>query len=122
MGSEFYHYENAYSSNKTKPCFPSLQTLSFYLMPNWKKWLCCGCRRGEFPRLQELYIGSCPKLVGKLPKQLRSLKKLQIVECPQLLVASLRAPAINELKMVDCGKLQLKRPASGCNQLTSQED
>ncbi|KAJ9687454.1 hypothetical protein PVL29_016085 [Vitis rotundifolia] len=99
VGSEFYHYGNASSS--------------IAWMDNWEKWLCCGCRRGEFPRLQELYMGYCPKLTGKLPKQLRSLKKLEIVGCPQLLVASLRVPAISELTMVDCGKLQLKMPASG---------
>ena len=115
VGSEFYnyHYGNASSSNTIKPCFPSLQTLIFHSMPNWEKWLCCGCRRGEFPRLRKLCIRSCPKLVGKLPKQLRSLKSLHIVGCPKLLVASLRAPAINELEMVDCGKLLLKRPAIG---------
>ncbi|XP_059596929.1 putative disease resistance RPP13-like protein 1 [Vitis vinifera] len=113
VGSEFYHYGNASSSIAVKPSFPSLQTLRFGWMGNWEKWLCCGCRRGEFPRLQELYIINCPKLTGKLPKQLRSLKKLEIVGCPQLLVASLRVPAISELNMADCGKLQLKRPASG---------
>ncbi|RVW24184.1 putative disease resistance RPP13-like protein 1 [Vitis vinifera] len=39
--------------------------------------------RGEFPRLQELCISECPKLTGKLPKQLRSLKKLEslVVSC-----------------------------------------
>ena len=109
VGSEFY----ASSSIATKPSFPSLEILTFEHMDNWEKWLCCGCRRGEFPRLRKLYMWYCPKLVGKLPKQLRSLKKLQIVECPQLLVASLRAPAINELVMVNCGKLLLKRPAIG---------
>ncbi|KAL6329340.1 hypothetical protein AAG906_017645 [Vitis piasezkii] len=113
VGSEFYHYGNASSSIAVKPSFPSLQTLRFGRMDNWEKWLCCGCRRGEFPRLQELYMRHCPKLTGKLPKQLRSLKKLEIDGCPQLLVASLRVPAISELTMVNCGKLQLKRPASG---------
>ncbi|RVW24157.1 putative disease resistance RPP13-like protein 1 [Vitis vinifera] len=117
VGSEFYHYGNASSSIAVKPSFPSLQTLRFEQMDNWEKWLCCGCRRGEFPRLQELYIILCPKLTGKLPKQLRSLKKLEIVGCPQLLVPSHRVPAISKLTMVDCGKLQLKRPASGFTSL-----
>ena len=40
----------------------------------------------------------CPKLTGKLPK---------------LLVPSLKVPAISKLTMVNCGKLQLKRPDSG---------
>ena len=109
VGSEFY----ASSSITTKPSFPSLEILKFSCMDNWEKWLCCGCRSGDFPRLRELYMWYCPKLVGKLPKQLRSLKRLQIIGCPQLLVASLRAPAINELEMVDCGKLLLKRPVIG---------
>ncbi|KAJ9687461.1 hypothetical protein PVL29_016092 [Vitis rotundifolia] len=113
VGSEFYHYGNASSSITIKPSFPSLQTLRFEEMSKWEKWLCCGCRRGEFPRLQELCIINCLKLTGKLPKQLRSLKKLVIVECPQLPVASLRVPLINELKMINSGKLQLKRPAGG---------
>ncbi|WKA00293.1 hypothetical protein VitviT2T_018665 [Vitis vinifera] len=113
VGSEFYHYGNASSSIAVKPSFPSLQTLTFEWMHNWEKWLCCGCRRGEFPRLQELYMRHCPKLTGKLPKQLRSLKKLEIAGCPQLLVASLRVPAISDLWMGNFGKLQLKRPSSG---------
>ncbi|RVW24163.1 Exocyst complex component SEC6 [Vitis vinifera] len=92
---------------------PSHPYKTFEWMDNWKKWLCCGCRRGEFPHLQELYMRHCPKLTGKLPKQLRSLKKLEIVGCPQLLVPSLKVPAIGKLTMVDCGKLQLKRPDSG---------
>ena len=111
MGSEFYG--NASSSITTKPSSLSLQTLRFQEMSNWEKWLCCGCRRGEFPRLQELCIWDCPKLTGKLPKQLRSLKKLDIINCPQLHMASLRVPAISELTMNHYGKLQLKRPAGG---------
>ncbi|RVX04598.1 Exocyst complex component SEC6 [Vitis vinifera] len=78
---------------------PSHPYKTFEWMDNWKKWLCCGCRRGEFPRLQELYMRHCPKLTGKLPKQLRSLKKLEIVGCPQLLVPSLKVPAISKLTM-----------------------
>ncbi|RVX04656.1 putative disease resistance RPP13-like protein 1 [Vitis vinifera] len=111
VGSEFYG--NTSSSVTVNPFFPSLCTLRFKFMWNWEKWLCCGGRRGEFPRLQELYIINCPKLIGKLSKQLRSLKKLEITNCPQLLGASIRVPAIHELMMVNCGKLQLKRPACG---------
>ncbi|XP_034701748.1 putative disease resistance RPP13-like protein 1 [Vitis riparia] len=111
VGSEFYR--GASSSNTIKTYFRSLQTLRFECMYKWEKWLRCGCRPGEFPRLQELYIIDCPKLTGKLPKQLRCLKKLEIDGCPQLLVASLKVPAISELRMRNFGKLRLKRPASG---------
>ena len=111
---------NASSSNTIKPSFPSLQTLRFGKMYNWEKWLCCGCRRGEFPCLQELCINECPKLIGKLPKQLRSLKKLEIIDC-ELLLGSLRAPQIREWKMSYHGKFRLKRPASGFTNLQTSE-
>ena len=116
VGSEFYHYGNAFSSNTIKPYFSSLQTLQFSYMYNWEKWLCCGFRRGEFPRVEELHISHCPKLTGKIPKQLRSLKKLQIISCRSL-VASLRAPEIRELRTEDHGKFRLKRPCSGFTNL-----
>ncbi|WKA00306.1 hypothetical protein VitviT2T_018674 [Vitis vinifera] len=118
VGSEFYG--NASSSNTTKPSFPSLQTLRFEKMYNWEKWLCCGCRRGEFPRLQKLCINECPKLTGKLPKQLRSLKKLVIIRS-ELLVGSLRAPQIREWRMSNHGKFRLKRPACGFTNLQTSE-
>ncbi|KAL6329618.1 hypothetical protein AAG906_022808 [Vitis piasezkii] len=108
VGSEFY--EDASSSITSKPSFPFLQSLRFEHMYNWKKWLCCGC---EFRRLRELYLIRCPKLTGKLPEELPSLKKLEIEGCWGLLVASLQVPAIRELKMLGFGELQLKRPASG---------
>ncbi|XP_059597039.1 putative disease resistance RPP13-like protein 1 isoform X2 [Vitis vinifera] len=108
VGREFYG--DASSSIASKPSFPFLQTLRFDRMDNWEQWLCCGC---EFHRLQELYIKKCPKLTGKLPEELPSLKKLEIDGCRGLLVASLQVPAIRELKMVGFGELQLKRPASG---------
>lgn len=113
VGCEFYHYGNASSFLMSKPYFPSLQTLTFKQMSKWEKWLCCGCRRGEFPHLQELCMIHCPKLTGKLPKQLKSLKNLVIDGCPQLHVASLRVPKISELEMFNSSKLQLKRPAGG---------
>ena len=107
MGSEFYGNAS----------FQSLETLSFGDMPNWEKWLCCG----EFPHLRELSIRHCPKLTGKLPERLLSLVKLQIHECPQLLMASLTVPAIRELRMVDFGKLQLQMPACDFTTLQTSE-
>ncbi|CBI25804.3 unnamed protein product, partial [Vitis vinifera] len=88
VGDEFYGNAS----------FQFLETLSFEDMQNWEKWLCCG----EFPRLQKLFIRKCPKLTGKLPEQLLSLVELQIHECPQLLMASLKVPAIRQLQMPGC--------------------
>ena len=105
VGSEFYGND----SSSAKPFFKSLQTLIFESMEGWNEWLPCG----EFPHLQELYIRYCPKLTGKLPKQLPSLKILEIVGCPELLVASLGIPTIRELKLLNCGKVLLREPAYG---------
>ncbi|XP_034704787.1 putative disease resistance protein At3g14460 isoform X1 [Vitis riparia] len=98
VGDEFYGNAS----------FQFLETLSFEDMQNWEEWLCCG----EFPRLQKLFIGKCPKLTGKLPEQLLSLVELQIDGCPQLM-ASLTVPAIRQLRMVDFGKLRLQM--AGCD-------
>ena len=108
VGSEFYR--DASPSITSKTSFPFLQTLKFEEMDNWEKWLCCRC---EFRRLQELCLIGCPKLTGKLPEELPSLKKIEIDGCWRLLVASLQVPAIRELEMVGFGELQLKMPASG---------
>ncbi|WKA01825.1 hypothetical protein VitviT2T_020083 [Vitis vinifera] len=99
VGDEFYGNAS----------FQFLETLSFEDMQNWEKWLC----RGEFPRLQKLFIRRCPKLSGKLPEQLLSLVEFQIDGCPQLLMASLTVPAICRLRMMDFGKLQLQM--AGCD-------
>ena len=107
VGGEFYGNAS----------FQSLETLSFGDMPNWEKWLCCG----EFPHLRELSIRHYPKLTGKLPERLLSLVKLQIHECPQLLMASLTVPAIRELRMVDFGELQLQMPACDFTALQTSE-
>ncbi|CBI23755.3 unnamed protein product, partial [Vitis vinifera] len=53
----------------------------------------------------KLCINECPKLIGKLPKQLRSLKKLEIIDC-ELLLGSLRAPRIREWKMSECDSIE----------------
>ncbi|XP_034703209.1 putative disease resistance protein RGA3 [Vitis riparia] len=94
VGSEFYG-----TSSSLQPSFPSLHTLSFDHMSNWEKWLCCGGRHGEFPRLQKLSIQFCPKLTGELPIHLSSLKELNLQCCPQLLVPTLNVPAARTLQL-----------------------
>ncbi|RVW24189.1 putative disease resistance RPP13-like protein 1 [Vitis vinifera] len=74
----------------------------------------------RIPSLQKLCINECPKLIGKLPKQLRSLKKLEIIDC-ELLLGSLRAPQIREWKMSYHGKFRLKRTACGFTNLQTSE-
>ena len=83
------------------PC----KLLSFYNMSNWEKWLCPGGIRGRFPRLQELDIRQCSKLIGELSIHLPSLQELNLEICPQLLVRTLNVPAArrSQLKRQTCG-------------------
>ena len=77
IGLEFYGEMTA----SQKP-FQSLESLQFWYMFEWKEW---NILEGiEFPRLIKLFIIRCPKLVVDLPKQLLSLKKLEIVGCSGL--------------------------------------
>lgn len=132
VGCEFYHYhsgngngnENAsVCSGAIKPSFPSVEILKFEHMGNWENGYVVDVDvvNSLSPRLQEIYMSNCPKLIGKLPKQLRSLKKLEIVGCPLLLSDSVRAPAINEFKIVNYGKFRPKRPADGFTNLQTSE-
>ncbi|KAL7204567.1 hypothetical protein ACSBR2_017609 [Camellia fascicularis] len=52
-------------------------------MLEWVEWYILGA--GEFPRLQELCVVKCPKLVGGLPKSIPSLVRLEIRECSKLM-------------------------------------
>ncbi|KAG7941829.1 hypothetical protein I3843_16G066600 [Carya illinoinensis] len=64
-------------------CFSSLMTLSFMNMKEWENW--CPCEM--FPVLRELSLSSCPKLLGKLPKSLPLLNRVQINDCGLLVVS-----------------------------------
>nr|CAD1840972.1 unnamed protein product [Ananas comosus var. bracteatus] len=62
--------------------FPSLEILAFSSMDNWVEW--GGGEYGDFPRLQEISIGECPKL-QRLPQHLySSLTRLVLSNCEQL--------------------------------------
>ncbi|KAK8469876.1 hypothetical protein PHAVU_004G008981, partial [Phaseolus vulgaris] len=52
IGAEFY------GSNSS---FASLESLRFTNMKEWEEW---ECKTTSFPRLEELYVGDCPKLKG----------------------------------------------------------
>ncbi|XP_034701515.1 putative disease resistance RPP13-like protein 1 [Vitis riparia] len=99
VGAEFYG---------TEPSFVSLKALSFQGMPKWKEWLCMGGQDGEFPRLKELCIERCPKLIGALPNHLPLLTKLEIVDCEQLVAQLPRIPAIRVLTTRSCDISQWK--------------
>ncbi|KAF2293675.1 hypothetical protein GH714_004100 [Hevea brasiliensis] len=70
---EFY----GHNSSSLQP-FPSLETLEIQNMLELKHWACSDGRNeeaaGNFPKLHELTIINCPKLDGKLPRCLPSLK------------------------------------------------
>ncbi|XWS10666.1 hypothetical protein CRYUN_Cryun38cG0016800 [Craigia yunnanensis] len=87
--------------------FASLETLYFRRLPNWKEWDPCeGDEQvSKFPSLRELYIEDCPRLMGRLPTRLHSLKKLDIYKCTQLVVSISSFPSLCELKINGCKEL-----------------
>ncbi|KAB1226972.1 putative disease resistance RPP13-like protein 1 [Morella rubra] len=94
VGSEFY----GIGSSSMKP-FGSLKVLKFKDMLNWETWFHFGTENegGAFPSLGELNIKHCPKLTGGFSIHLLSLAKLEIHDCPQLVISLRRAPVIREL-------------------------
>ncbi|XP_068501334.1 putative disease resistance RPP13-like protein 1 [Phaseolus vulgaris] len=66
VGAEFY------GSNSS---FASLEWLEFSNMKEWEEW---ECETTSFPRLQELYVGNCPKLKGTHLKKVVVSDELRI--------------------------------------------
>jgi hypothetical protein len=75
--------------------FRSLESLHFWGMQEWENWIPCG----EFPKLRELFIGGCPKLVGKLPNHLPLLEKIVIYGCKQLVVSISTFPELCNIEI-----------------------
>nr|XP_043608380.1 putative disease resistance RPP13-like protein 1 [Erigeron canadensis]XP_043608381.1 putative disease resistance RPP13-like protein 1 [Erigeron canadensis]XP_043608382.1 putative disease resistance RPP13-like protein 1 [Erigeron canadensis] len=99
----------------TGPAFPSLEILSFYVMPRWEVWSVNLVGVAVFPCLKELHIGSCPKLAqwevsaNVNVRVFPCLQKLVIYNCPSLLKVSLEAlPSLKVLKIDRCGNVLLK--------------
>ncbi|XP_057991360.1 putative disease resistance RPP13-like protein 1 isoform X2 [Hevea brasiliensis] len=130
VGVEFY----GDNTSSVLP-FPSLETLEIKNMLELKQWACSdGLNEevaGNFPKLCELTIINCPKLIGKLPSCFPSIKKLNIEECQEMIlktvpdlislttlsikrisgleslheVVTQALVALEDLEIVDCGQL-----------------
>ncbi|KAH9803060.1 hypothetical protein KPL71_001632 [Citrus sinensis] len=107
IGSEIY------GDGCSKP-FQSLETLCFRDLQEWELWDPIGKNEyvESFPLLRELSIVKCPKLSGRLPDHLPSLKKLVISECAQFEVSFASLPVLSDLSIDGCKGL-----VCGCNSL-----
>ncbi|KAG6673009.1 hypothetical protein I3842_16G088700 [Carya illinoinensis] len=88
IGAEFY-------GENCQQTFRSLGTLYFKGMGEWENWI----SYGEFPHLQKLFIGDCPKLLGKLPNHLPLLEKVVIYGCWQLVVSISSFPELCQVEI-----------------------
>ncbi|KAF3946919.1 hypothetical protein CMV_026870 [Castanea mollissima] len=95
VGLEFY------GKDCPKP-FPSLESLCFEDMQEWKDWIPCKVEYEEFPRLRELSISQCPKLQGKLPHHVPLLEKFSVNGCEQLDVSIPNFPKLHALAIKGC--------------------
>ncbi|KAL5856452.1 hypothetical protein ACOSQ3_003910 [Xanthoceras sorbifolium] len=81
--------------------FPKLEIISLTYMNEWEEW-----EDGELLQLRELTIRFCPKLQGRLPKHLPSLKKLCITRCEQLLVSVLSLSSDCVIEIDGCKQVE----------------
>ncbi|KAL5786925.1 hypothetical protein ACOSP7_003874 [Xanthoceras sorbifolium] len=94
VGQEFY-------GNGCATPFPKLEIICLTEMKEWDEW-----EDGGLPQLRELTIQDCPKLQGRLPKHLPSLKKLYISGCDQLLVSVLSLSSDCDIQIDGCKQVE----------------
>ncbi|KAG7942259.1 hypothetical protein I3843_16G093300, partial [Carya illinoinensis] len=87
--------------------FESLEILHFEDMKEWKIW----SPREGFPKLRELSLRSCPKLLRNIPSHLPSLKKAKIYGCGKLVISVSNFPDLCELEIEGSKGLVLKSVA-----------
>lgn len=107
-----------YGEGCSKP-FPSLETLHFGHMPEWKDWHAYNQQEVQiFPRLRRLSILNCSELLGRLPDNLPSLEELVIHECERLLVSVSSFPMLHNLDINGCEEVVFRSMTEFCS-LTS---
>ncbi|XP_022717811.1 putative disease resistance protein RGA3 [Durio zibethinus] len=87
--------------------FASLERLCFQDMPKWKEWDLYEADEQimKFPSLKKLSIINCPQLLGRLPEHLNSLEKLLIRSCTKLVVSVSNLPMLVGLEIDGCAEL-----------------
>ncbi|KAK8333680.1 hypothetical protein V6Z12_A10G218400 [Gossypium hirsutum] len=97
VGVEFF-------GENTTNTFSSLEILEFVDMLNWEQWNLCEVdeEARKFPKLRELLIQNCPLLLGSMPEDLPSLKKLAIRSCKKLIFSVQNFPLLSELEIWGC--------------------
>ena len=91
--------------------FASLKELRFEDIPKWESWSHSNSIKedvGAFPCLKRFVIKKCPKLIGELPKCLRSLVKLDVSECPELVCGLPKLASLHELNLQECDEAMLR--------------
>ncbi|KAG8646207.1 hypothetical protein MANES_10G133695v8 [Manihot esculenta] len=113
VGVEFYEDDS---------CFSCLEELEIGSMGEWELW---AWSKGlgedtlpKFPKLRQLRIENCPKLVGKLPTFLPSLENLFIHDCPLLVELPKVLPSLTALSIRRCQEAIL-RSVTNATSLTS---
>ncbi|XP_043816739.1 putative disease resistance RPP13-like protein 1 [Manihot esculenta] len=103
VGVEFYEDDS---------CFSCLEELEIRSMGEWELWAWSNGLDEDsvpkFPKLHQLQIRNCPKLVGKLPTFLPSLEKLFIVDCPLLVELPKVLPSLTALSIRRCQEAILR--------------
>ncbi|XP_043816674.1 putative disease resistance protein At3g14460 [Manihot esculenta] len=113
VGVEFYEDDS---------CFSCLEELEIRNVREWEQWAWSN-GLGEdsvpkFPKLHDLQLYNCPKLVGELPNFLPSLENLVIAYCPHLVELPKVLPSVTRLHFAQCQEAIL-RSVTNATSLTS---
>ncbi|RVW92951.1 putative disease resistance RPP13-like protein 1 [Vitis vinifera] len=127
IGVEFY--------GQNVESFQSLKSLTFSDMPEWEEWRSPSFIDEErlFPRLRELKMTECPKLIPPLPKVL-SLHELKLIACNEVVLGRIGVDfnSLAALEIRDCKEVRWLRleklgglkslTVCGCDGLVSLEE